>query len=92
MDRVCSYSKGLDKLCLYLYDDALLCSIAIVNIFELPFNNFRLKTTPRSCLYIPLRCSITIHTHESNSKCRNVCCLRYVETNHKINEYICPEF
>ena len=29
------------------YDDALLCSIAIVNVFELPFNNFRLKTTPR---------------------------------------------
>ena len=30
-----------------LYDDALLCSIAIMNVVELPFNNFRLKTTPR---------------------------------------------
>ena len=39
--------KGWINSVYNLYDDALLCSIAIVNVFELPFNNFRLKTTPR---------------------------------------------
>ena len=39
--------KGWINSVYNLYADALLCSIAIVNVFELPFNNFRLKTTPQ---------------------------------------------